>query len=90
MTSDQRQFVFRLYFVDAPETDTSIKDRVREQANHFGVSEEQIIKSGEAAKKFAAEWLKHACNVTTRWQNAQGRGCLPRYYAQIDVNGRPQ
>src|SRR5687768_18475253 len=88
MTSDQRQFVFRLYFVDAPETDTSVKDRVTEQANHFGVTEGEIIKGGESARKFAAEWLKRGCNVTTRWQSAQGRGRLPRYYAQIDVNGR--
>ena len=88
MTPDQRQFVFRLYFVDAPETDSSIKNRVSEQAQHFGVSEEEIIKSGATAKKFAAEWLKRGCNVTTRWQNAQGRGRLPRYYAQIDVGGR--
>ena len=88
MTGDQRQFIFRLYFVDAPETDTSIKERVQEQAAYFGVTEAEIIKGGEAAKKFAAAWLQRGCNVTTRWQNAQGRSRLPRYYAQIDVRGR--
>jgi endonuclease YncB( thermonuclease family) len=88
MTSDQRQFVFRLYFVDAPETDVSIKERVREQAAYFGVSEEEVLKAGESAKKVAAEWLKQTCAVTTRWQSAQGRGRLPRYYAQIEVGGR--
>lgn len=88
MTGDNRQFIFRLYFVDAPETDLSIKDRVKEQAEYFGVSQEEIIKAGESAKKFAAEWLKRGCNVTTRWQNAQGRSRLPRYYAQINVGGK--
>ncbi len=88
MTADQRQFIFRLYFTDAPETDTSIKERVQEQAAHFGVTEAEILKGGEAAKKFAAAWLQRGCTVTTRWQNAQGRSRLPRYYAQIDVGGR--
>lgn len=88
MTGDQRQFIFRLYFTDAPETDLSIKERVQEQAVYFGLSPEEIIKGGEAAKKFAAAWLQRGCNVTTRWQNAQGRSRLPRYYAQIDVGGR--
>lgn len=88
MTGDQRQFIFRLYFTDAPETDSSVKERVTEQAAHFGVTEAEIIKGGEAAKKFAAAWLARGCTVTTRWQNAQGRSRLPRYYAQIDVGGK--
>jgi endonuclease YncB( thermonuclease family) len=88
MTSDNRQFIFRLYFVDAPETDTSIKDRVLEQAEHFGVSEEEILKAGQTAKKVTAEWLKYPFVVTTRWQNAGGRSRLPRYFGQINVAGR--
>src|SRR5688572_11813256 len=59
MTADQRQFVFRLYFVDAPERDTSFKDRVREQAEYFGISESEVLKMGEESKKFTAERLKH-------------------------------
>jgi len=66
MTVDQREFIFRLYFVDAPETDSSVKDRVREQAGYFGVSEEEVLQAGAAAKKFAAEWLQLGCIVTTR------------------------
>ena len=88
MTSDNRQFIFRLYFVDAPETDKSISDRVREQAQHFGVTEEEILKAGEAAKKVTAEWLEYPFAVTTRWQSAGGRSRLPRYYGQINVAGR--
>ena len=88
MDEGQRQFIFRLYFVDAPESDTSVKDRVREQAEYFGVSEEEILKAGQQAKKVSAEWLKQPFTVTTRWQNASGRSRLPRYYAQITVSGR--
>jgi endonuclease YncB( thermonuclease family) len=88
MTSDQRQFIFCLYFVDAPESDTSVKDRVREQAEYFGVSEDEVLQAGQQAKKVTAEWLKQPFTVTTRWQNASGRSRLPRYYAQIEATGR--
>lgn len=81
----QREFIFRLYFVDAPETDASLKDRIREQCEYFGVTPEEILKAGEAAKKFTSEWLKQPFTVTTRWQNAMGRSRLPRYYAQIEI-----
>lgn len=51
MTSDDRQFIFRLYFVGCAETDKSVSERVREQAQHFGVSEQEILKAGETAKR---------------------------------------
>jgi endonuclease YncB( thermonuclease family) len=88
MTADNRQFIFRLYFVDAPESDASVKDRVAEQATYFGVSQEEVLKAGETAKKFTAEWLKRPFSVTTRWQGASGRSRLPRYYGQVEVSGR--
>jgi endonuclease YncB( thermonuclease family) len=88
LTADRRQFLFRLYFTDAPETDSSVKERVAEQAAYFGVTEDEVLKAGEAAKKFAAARLEGGCKVTTRWQDAGGRSRLPRYYAQIEVGGR--
>jgi len=84
----QREFILRLYFVDAPETDEKLKDRIREQCGYFGVSPEEILKSGEAAKKFTAEWLRRPFTAKTRWQNAMGRSRLPRYYALIEANGQ--
>ena len=33
-----REYIFRLYFVDAPETDMRIPDRVAEQAKYFHVT----------------------------------------------------
>lgn len=84
----QREFIFRLYFVDAPEKDESLRDRVKEQCEHFGVTIEEHRKGAEAARKFTAEWLKRPFTVTTRWQNAMGRSRLPRYYAQIDAGGQ--
>ena len=84
----QREFIFRLYFVDAPETDESLKDRIREQCEYFGVTPAELRKAGEAAKKFTAEWLKPPFTVTTRWQTAMGRSRLPRYYALIETGGQ--
>jgi len=83
----QREFIFRLYFVDAPETDEKLKDRVKEQCEYFGITIEEHRKAAAAAKKFTDEWLKNPFLVTTRWQNALGRSRLPRYYALIESSG---
>jgi hypothetical protein len=82
-----REFIFRLYFVDAPETDEKLTDRVKEQCEYFGVTIEEHRKAAAAAKKFTAEWLKTPMVITTRWQNAMGRSRLPRYYALIETSG---
>lgn len=83
----QREFIFRLYFVDAPETDSKLEERVKEQCKYFGVTTAEHRKAAAAAKTFTAEWLKTPFLVTTRWQNALGRSRLPRYYALIDSGG---
>src|SRR5882762_9843309 len=50
-----KQYMFRLYFVDAPETDAADPKRLTEQAKHFGVTVPQVIEIGEAAKRFTRE-----------------------------------
>jgi endonuclease YncB( thermonuclease family) len=84
----QRELIFRLYFVDAPETDESLKDRIRDQGQYFGVTPKEVLKTGESAKKFTAQWLQRPFTVRSRWQNAMGRSRLPRYYALIEANGQ--
>jgi endonuclease YncB( thermonuclease family) len=83
-----REFIFRLYFVDAPETDANLRDRIREQSRHFQTTPAEVLKAGEAAKKFTAEWLRRPFTATTRWQIAMGRSRLPRYYALIEADGQ--
>ena len=83
-----REYIFRLYFVDAPETDERFPDRVAEQAAYFGVSKSRVIQAGEAAKQFAASKLAGSFTVITRWEDAMGRSQLPRFYALVRVNGR--
>jgi len=60
----QREFIFRLYFVDAPEPDEKLKDRVKEQCGYFSETIEEHRKAAAAAKKFTTEWLKTPFLVT--------------------------
>ncbi|MBI3415163.1 MAG: thermonuclease family protein [Verrucomicrobia bacterium] len=84
----RREYIFRLYFVDAPETDTSFLDRNREQCEYFGVSERELRKAAEAARQVTADLLQKPFVVTTRWQNAMGRSVLPRYYGMVEIGGK--
>ena len=52
-----KEYIFRLYLVDAPETDAANPARLIEQAKHFGMTVPQVIEVGETAKAFAREKL---------------------------------
>ncbi len=47
-----KEYIFRLYFVDTPETDASIPDRVAEQAKYFHVTVPQTLQIGIEAERF--------------------------------------
>jgi competence ComEA-like helix-hairpin-helix protein len=86
---NSREYIFRLYFVDAPETDASLRDRVADQAAYFGISPNDIPKAATLAAQFTRGTLAGAkFTVVTRWQNAQGRSSLARFYAVVLVSGR--
>ncbi len=80
-----KEYLFRLYFVDAPETDAEFPDRVAEQAKYFGVTPEQAIKIGEAAKRFTKEKLAGGFTVRTSMQGALGQSRLERFYAFVQT-----
>ncbi len=75
------EYIFRLYFVDAPETSAEFRDRVEEQAKHFGVSAYQVLEVGELAKQFVREKLNEPFLVRTCWEDASGRSRMQRFYA---------
>jgi endonuclease YncB( thermonuclease family) len=79
----RKEYIFRLYFVDAPETDAALADRVAEQAKYFGITVEQTLKVGELAKSFITEKLSHPFTVRTCRQDALGRSKSERFYAII-------
>ena len=86
--SGNKKYLFRLYFVDAPETDLEFGERVDEQAKYFGVTTPQTIQVGEVAKNFVRAKLSHPFIVRTCMQDALGRSKMERFYAFVEVDHR--
>lgn len=79
------EYIFRLYFVDAPETSAEFRDRVEEQAKYFGVTVDQTLELGDLAKQFAREKLTEPFLVRTCWEDAGGRSRMQRFYAFVQT-----
>ena len=79
------EYIFRLYFVDAPETDMSVAERLAEQAQYFGLTPGQTITLGEYAKRFTKEKLAQPFTVRTCMQDAMRRSKMGRYYAFVET-----
>lgn len=81
-----REYVFRLYFVDAPEKDPTLTERIQDQAAYFGIAPESVSRAGVLAARFTRGQLTGTnFTVLTRWQNAMGRSSLARFYAVVLV-----
>ncbi len=83
--SANKEYIFRLYFVDAPETDASIPARVREQAKYFHATVPQTLQVGKEAERFTRQQLVRPFTVRTCLQDARGRSRLPRYFAFVQL-----
>jgi endonuclease YncB( thermonuclease family) len=94
--SGTNEFVFRLYFVDAPEIQEKTSgpgksktfDRSVEQSQYFGVTIQQNTKAGLEAKEFVERSLQKPFIIWTHWKSAMGMSHLPRFYALIEVGGK--
>ncbi|MFT4901374.1 MAG: endonuclease YncB(thermonuclease family) [Lentimonas sp.] len=73
-------FIFRLYYVDAPETYSSYPERLADQARYFAIPEAQVIEAGRQASAFSQKFLKGHFTVITQWVDARG-GSTARYFA---------
>lgn len=84
---DGKEYLFRLYYIDTPENDLEYPQRLREQADYFGIVDPVEVKNiGQAATQFVRERLSSApFTVITRWHGAQGRGTTPRFYAFVET-----
>ena len=51
----RERFFVRLYFVDAPESDVSFPDRVRQQYEYFGVTLDELTRAGARARAYVRE-----------------------------------
>jgi competence protein ComEA len=81
-----RKYIFRLYFVDTPETDMSLPERVREQATYFHTTVSRTLQLGAEAERFTRHELARPFTVRTCFQDARGRSRLPRYFALVESN----
>jgi len=83
-----REYIFRLYFVDSPESDPTIVERIKDQAAYFGISSKDVPRAGQAAAEFTRKRLAGSdITIVTRWQNALGRSSLARFYGVVLING---
>lgn len=80
-----KEYIFRLYLVDAPETDAVNPARLVEQAKDFGITVPQVIQLGVTAKAFTGEKLGEPFTVITRMANAMGRSNIERFYAFVQT-----
>ena len=80
-----RKYLFRLYFVDTPESEKSLPERLKEQADYFGIPDPMdVVKVGKDAVKFTENFLA-AGNFTvySRLADALGRSAKDRDYAMV-------
>ena len=80
-----KEYIFRLYLVDAPETDARIPARLIEQAKYFQITVPQAIEVGEAAKEFTREKLREPFTVFTRMSDAMGDSRIERRAAFVQT-----
>jgi competence protein ComEA len=80
-----KEYLFRLYLVDAPETDARNPGRLIEQGKYFGITVPQAIEVGQAAKEFIQEKLSQPFTVFTHMSDAMGQSRLERFYAFVET-----
>src|SRR5437870_11059995 len=83
--ANDKEYIFRLYLVDAPETDARIPARLIEQAKYFQITVPQAIEVGEAAKEFTREKLREPFTVFTRMSDAMGDSRIERRAAFVQT-----
>ncbi len=76
-------YVFRLYGVDCPETDTRYPARLEAQAAEFGVEVEELEKWGLEARRFVKKFLRKPFTVHTQKTKAGGQSKKNRYFAIV-------
>ena len=85
VSAGTNEYIFRLYLVDAPETDEMTPGRLVAQAKYFEITVPQAIEVGRAAKEFTREKLSVPFTVLTRMSDAMGQSRLERFYAFVET-----
>ena len=80
-----KTYLFRLYFTDTPESESSLPERLQEQADYFGMDNPMdVVKVGKDAVKFTEKFLEDGnFTVYSRLSDALGRSAKDRDYAMV-------
>src|SRR5947209_16318929 len=82
----EKEYLFRLYSVDAAETDEMNPARLVEQAKYFAITVPQAIEVGHEAKEFTRQKLSEPFTVFTHKSDAMGQSRLERFYAFVQTS----
>jgi len=85
VSAGEKEYLFRIYLVDAPETDEMTPRRLIDQAKYFSITVPQAIDVGRAAKDFTQEKLSQPFTVFTHMSDAMGQSRLERFYAFVET-----
>jgi competence protein ComEA len=85
VSAGEKEYLFRLYLVDAPETDEMTPRRLIEQAKYFSITVPQAIEVGRSAKDFTQDKLSRPFTVFTHMSDAMGQSRLERFYAFVET-----
>src|SRR5437667_4339571 len=85
VAANEKEYIFRLYLVDAPETDAANPARLIEQAKYFEISVPQVIEVGQVAKEFTGAKLSEPFTVFTHMSDAMGDSKIERVYAFVQT-----
>ena len=85
VSAGEKEYLFRLYFVDAPETDEMVPRRLVEQAKYFAITVPQAIEAGQAATAFTRKKLSEPFTVITHMSDAMGNSRLERFYGFVET-----
>ena len=85
VSAGEKEYLFRLYFVDAPETDEMTPGRLVQQAKYFAITVPQAIEVGRRAKEFVGEKLATPFTIFTHMSDAMGQSRLERFYAFVQT-----
>ena len=76
--------LFRLYFVDTPESESSLPERLEDQRKYWNLPDTAtVVKCGKDAHHFTENFLRGDFTVYSRLADALGRSRMDRDYAMV-------
>lgn len=88
-TAKAKHKLIRLYFVDTPESDHSLPDRLEMQRAHWDLPDiDAVVRCGKEASKFTEDFLKDGFTLYSRLADALGRSKMDRDAGLVWANGK--